>query len=507
MKQGEENQSDVICIGGGLGSLVAAALLAKEGLRVIVLEKNKQIGGALQSFGFMKQRFETAVHYIGSLAPGQTLHQLYHYLGILDQLSLKKMDESCFDRLVIAGETYRMAQGYKAFIDELCLSFPDERQNLERFIDEIKYVCEHFPLYNMRLGDGGSKMKVSYDGLRQKLDEITNNEKLKQVLTATNMLYAGDYEDTPFYLYALITNSYIESSWKFGEGSARLAKALQEVIEHAGGGVLRNQEVVRIKEENGMIHFAETKTGEQFRAKHFISGIHPQYTYAMLESQMVRPVTRRRIEATPNTISSFMVNLVLMPETIPYTNQNLYYHEREDVWYDYKNPQSEFDPSSIAAFFYEDKMNPGYASAVSLLSVMDISHMGKWASTLRTTSYPQSRGEGYQEEKELLAGRMIDKMDSVIPGLKDSIRGMDCCSPLSYRDYLNTPDGSLYGFRKNVNDQANTTYATHTKIPNLFLTGQNINMHGILGVSITAILTAAELCGLENLVNKIRAAS
>jgi all-trans-retinol 13,14-reductase len=63
----------------------------------------------------------------------------------------------------------------------------------------------------------------------------------------------------------------------------------------------------------------------------------------------------------------------------------------------------------------------------------------------------------------------------------------------------------MYGLQKNVNDLANTTYATRTKIPNLFLTGQNINMHGILGVSITALLTVSEITGLDYLVEKINA--
>ena len=65
----------------------------------------------------------------------------------------------------------------------------------------------------------------------------------------------------------------------------------------------------------------------------------------------------------------------------------------------------------------------------------------------------------------------------------------------------------MYGLKKDVRDIANTTFATRTKIPNMFLTGQNINMHGVLGVSITALLTVSEITGLEYLVNKINNAN
>jgi all-trans-retinol 13,14-reductase len=62
----------------------------------------------------------------------------------------------------------------------------------------------------------------------------------------------------------------------------------------------------------------------------------------------------------------------------------------------------------------------------------------------------------------------------------------------------------MYGFQKNVDDLANTTYATRTKIPNLLLTGQNINLHGVLGVSVTAVLTCAEILGLDYLLTKMK---
>ena len=77
-------------------------------------------------------------------------------------------------------------------------------------------------------------------------------------------------------------------------------------------------------------------------------------------------------------------------------------------------------------------------------------------------------------------------------------------TPLTWRDYTGTPTGALYGILKDVNKPNETTIATRTKIPNLLLTGQNVNLHGVLGVSITAVATCAELLGMEYLVGKIK---
>ena len=58
---------DVVVIGSGLGGLVSALLLAQEGKKVCVLEKNNQYGGNLQTFVRDKTIFDTGVHYIGAL--------------------------------------------------------------------------------------------------------------------------------------------------------------------------------------------------------------------------------------------------------------------------------------------------------------------------------------------------------------------------------------------------------------------------------------------------------
>ncbi|MBL7957660.1 MAG: NAD(P)-binding protein, partial [Flavobacteriales bacterium] len=83
---------DAVIIGAGLGGLQCAITLAREGMKVCVLEQNSQLGGSLQVFSRDKTVFDTGVHYIGGLCPGQNLHQYFSYYGIMDKLKLKRMD-------------------------------------------------------------------------------------------------------------------------------------------------------------------------------------------------------------------------------------------------------------------------------------------------------------------------------------------------------------------------------------------------------------------------------
>jgi all-trans-retinol 13,14-reductase len=493
---------DIIIIGAGLGGLVTAALLSKEGKKVLVLEKNKQIGGALQSFGIDKKLFESAVHYLGSLNNGETLYKLYDYLGILKDLKLKRLDIDCFDEIIMNNKSFKLAQGHDRFAETLSQYFPNEFKGIYKYLNEVKNVCSHFPLYNMRIGSAEEKHQVIGKGFHALISQFTHNDELIQVLGGNNLLYAGNQQQTPFYLHALIQNSYIESSWKFEEGNAQLAILLKDVIQQHSGDVFRNQEVKLIKEENGIIQYVETTEGVQFIADAYISNMHPDLTYQMLDSNLIRPVTRKRISATPLTKSSFMVNISLKGNQIKYRNHNIYFHKSEDVWLDLKR-QVVDDPLSFGIFFYQDKKNPIYASAISILCYNDFDAYQQWEKSMHTTTYSENRDELYQTYKLNLMNYCIDAVTEIIPNLKQSIVKMDACTPLTYRDYLNTPKGSLYGFQTNVDDLANTTYSTKTKIPNLYFTGQNINLHGVLGVSITAILTAADFVGLPYLVDKI----
>jgi all-trans-retinol 13,14-reductase len=72
---------------------------------------------------------------------------------------------------------------------------------------------------------------------------------------------------------------------------------------------------------------------------------------------------------------------------------------------------------------------------------------------------------------------------------------------------LNVSDGSIYGIERDFNSPLNTYINTKTRIKNLYLTGQNLIMHGILGVTVGAVVTCSEILGRAYLMKKIKAKS
>ena len=98
---------------------------------------------------------------------------------------------------------------------------------------------------------------------------------------------------------------------------------------------------------------------------------------------------------------------------------------------------------------------------------------------------------------------MLRKLDRAIPGITDKIKNVYAASPLTVRDYYHTPRGAIFGYRKDSDDLMLSQLTVFTKIRNLFLTGQNINLHGICGVPLTAINTAEAILGLNTVIHQI----
>ena len=94
----------VIIIGAGLGGLFTGAILSKEGFEVTLLEKNAVIGGGLQSFQRFGEDFDTGMHVIGGLQPSGNIWKICRYLGILDGIKVRDVDEDCADRLYFSED-------------------------------------------------------------------------------------------------------------------------------------------------------------------------------------------------------------------------------------------------------------------------------------------------------------------------------------------------------------------------------------------------------------------
>jgi all-trans-retinol 13,14-reductase len=491
---------DIIIIGSGLGGLVCGYILAKNGYKIAIFEKNHQIGGCLQSFRRSGVDFCTGMHYIGSFEKGQIMHKFFKYLNLLDDVKVSRID---YDVISIGGEEYKYAFGERNFIETLSEKFPQNRTEIETYVQKIKEFAESSPLYNLQ--NINSENFIGSDffttSIYDFISSITKNARLQAVLMANISLYAGVKDKTPVYTCSLINNFYMQSAWRIIGSSSVIANSLEKNIRKFGGEICRNAEVAEMLCDEHKMTKLRLKDGQEFEADYFISNIHPQVAVSKIHSPLLRKAYRDRINKIENTISTFTVFLKFKKNTVAYIKHNFYYHDSENVW-DAQNYDEKSYPKSYFYMHQCDAENQQFAESAEIIAYMKFEEVQKWDKTMLG-----NRGADYEQFKLAKAQKIINKVAEQIPDLKESIEAFWTSSPLTYRDYTATVDGSMYGILRDSNFPIQTRVSQRTKIPNFFFTGQNINSHGILGVTIGAITTAAEFVNKEVIVKQIEEAS
>jgi all-trans-retinol 13,14-reductase len=494
----------VIIIGSGLGGLTCGYILAKNGYRVTVLEKNAQLGGCLQTFTRQGVKYETGMHYIGSMKEGQTLHSFFKYLSLLPGIKLRPLDKMAYDVISIAGERFPFANGEENFIELLACYFPQERKNLQAYFRVIKEVAGSSPLYSLQCTDAMTLLnpdhvKQSASGFIESV--IPDNPLLQKVLAGNIPLYAGVKGKTPLYIHALVNDFYNESTYRIIGGSDSIAKSLVKSIRSMGGTVRALAGVTKINCNYTEAVSVTLKSGEELKGDYFISNIHPVRMIELLDTHLIRKSFCERISRLDNTIGNFTVYIQFKKNTLPYYNSNLYhYNGQDDVWRG-SNYTPNAWPNSFLYMHLCSSFDQQFADGAILMAYMNYGEVAKWKGTKIG-----NRGDEYDAFKQLKSQQLIDLLEQQNPGTRANIERYYSSTPLTYLDYTGTEQGSMYGILRDCNELVQTAVSQRTKIPNLFQTGQNINSHGILGVIIGSIITSGELLGVNTIIKQIREA-
>lgn len=487
----------VIIIGSGLGGLSCGVILAKNGYEVTVLEQGVQVGGCLQCFKRKGVKFETGMHFIGSAAEGQTLHRLLSYLEVNVQLSA--LDAEGYEQISLNGRRYPFALGRKRFIERLAESFPDQVANLNRLCDIIEGVAGASSLHSLRHTETDAAINTQYQllSINQVVDRVITNPELRKVVVGNLPLYAAEKDKTPFSTYAFVMDFYNQSAYRVVGGSDNIAKSLLRTLFKYGAKVYTNKKVTAIACDQSRATGVTCADGSTFMADIVISDAHPARTLELVSSPLLRPAYRNRIAHLPNTVGGFSLYLHFKDNEVPYMNYNFYGYRQATPWDCECYTAAEW-PKGYLYMHFCDEPEQRFARSGVILSYMQMADVARWKGT-RTGH----RGADYEAFKCRHAELLLRAVEQDFPGLRTHVADFYTSTPLTYLDYTGTEGGSMYGIAKNIQLGPAARVHHRTKIPNLLLTGQNINSHGILGVLVGSMVTCGELLTSEKIFEQI----
>lgn len=491
----------VVIIGGGLGGLFTGAILSKEGFTVTVLEKNALVGGGLQSFRRFGESFDTGMHVIAGMQPGGNIRRICQYLGILDQVKVREVDDDCTDSIYFAEDQahYHIKKGKQGFVDSLASYFPEERERLEAYVAALFRITDSLDLLHLR--PSSSVLTLHSDDFLMAANDFVAkyivNPKLRSVLAYMNPLYGGRHDATPAFVHAVISVLYINGTSRFVGGSDRFAHLLVDVIEKAGGAVLAQEEVEWVEVQDRHVDFVRTKGGKEYRGDYYISDIHPCTLLRLMPEKAFPKAYRERLNAIPNSYSAFSVYIKLKPNSFPYINHSEYYMTKYDEIWNFGESGKPWPMGFLMMTSPEDNQGK-FARKILVTAPMLFDEVKAWEHT--TVGH---RGHGYETWKEEKKRLLLAKMEELHPGFADCIEQVLTASPLTIRDYYGVKDGSLTGYSKDCRNIALSQVPVVTKVDNLLLTGQNNNLHGFCGVPLTAISTCEAILGRNYIVDKL----
>lgn len=486
------SKQKVVIVGGGLGGLSCGLILQEAGYDVTVLEQGIQIGGCLQCFVRKGAKFETGMHFIGSASEGQTMHRMMHHLHLDEDVRLSQLDTKAYNTIVFGNDRFCFANGREAFIEQMASYFPKEKDSLVRYFDIVERVAHASSLHSLSSDSRDAAADTEYQlrSINEVMDEIFHDEMLKGVLVGDLPLYSAELNKTPFSQHAFIMDFYNQSAYRVEGGSDAIAASLTRHIEELGGSVLTHKKVTRILCDATHAIGVETADECFYLADIVVGTAHPMRIMEMLkDTSLIRPVFRNRINSMPQTAAPFAVYVKFRDGKLPYMNTNVFGYAGNTPW-NCESYTREQWPKGYLYMHLCHEYKAQFARTGVVISYMGMQDVEPWLGTS-----VGRRGEDYKRFKDECARRLIRMVDSQQPGFAEAIEEYYTSTPLTYIDYTGTEAGSMYGVAKDINLGAAGRVPYRTRIPNLFLGGQNVNSHGMLGVLVGTIVTCTAIMG------------
>jgi phytoene dehydrogenase-like protein len=511
---------DTIIIGSGMGGLTTAAILAKQGQKVLVLERHYTAGGFTHIFKRKGYEWDVGIHYIGEVQrPNSLMKKLFDYITN-NQLKWADLG-TVYDRIIIGEQSYDFVKGVTNFKKKLIGYFPKEEQAINDYIKLIftavkssknYYISKTLPPFlNTLIGRFMRKpfYKWSDKTTYEVLKSLTNNEDLIKVLCGQYGDYGMPPKQSSFCMHASVVRHYLDGgSFPVG-GSSQIAKTIDKVIETSGGTILINAEVAEIIVEANCAKGVRMADGKCFYAKNIISNAGLMTTYNKLLPRDI--VAKHRLKAQLTKVKrsvahvSLYIGLEGSPDTLnlPKTNHWIY-PEKDDhdtcVSRYLEDIDNEFPMVYISFPSAKDpdwpKRYPN-KSTIDIITLMPYDVFAPWAD-----SPWKKRGKDYEALKEKLAQRLLKVLYKHVPQTKGKASYYELSTPLSTQHFVNYEEGEIYGLDHSPSRFRQKFLKPKTPINNFYLTGQDIVTAGVGGALFSGVLTSMAITG-KNVIKKL----
>ncbi len=497
-EEAARDRYDAIVVGSGLGGLTSAALLARAGRRVLIVERHDRPGGYAHAFRRRGYRFDSAVHLVSGCEPvpfegGGVLHDLLCELGVRDRCDFVRVDP-CY-RVEWPGTTLDAPCELDRFADTHAERFPREAKGIRGFLEDCLTIRGEASRAEEQAGAGPLARPERYPlllryrraTLAQVLEARVDDPAARAALAALWPYLGLPPSRVSFLYFATMLTSYVADGAYYCRGSFQaFADALVAAAVDAGGELLLRSPVRRILVEQERAVGVVLENGQHVHAPVVISNADARQTIDELCG--AAHFTARyvaRLHAAQRSISAFVVYAA--------TSLDLAAADLAHETFLYPGPDHEAAHASGATG------EPDWLSlTVPTLVDPSLAPPGQHLIVL-TTLVGARPGAAWRDLKAPRMEALLQRAERRLPGLRESLRLAEAATPRTMERYTRNSGGAIYGFDVTPAQVGPGRLDNRTPLAGLYLAGHWTRPGGgVAGVVRSGVRTAELVLGAES---------
>lgn len=448
---------DVIVVGAGLGGLSTAAYTARSGLKTLIVDRHNIPGGSSTSFVRGRFEFETSLHELCAVGPEENPGRIRKLVNSLGADVDWAVDMDGTYRYIIPSEGIDadMPCGVPAFcqkMEELVPGSGKPMMEVFKLGMQASQALEFLHSPDFDLSEFGEKFpdffRMAGHSIHEVLDSLGMPLKAQHIISAY-WCYLGAPEDQmDFFNYSYMLLGYVV----FGAGQPKLRSheislALEKVIRDNGGTIWYNTEVEKILVNDNKA-YGIVLDGRELYADHIVSNAYPNKVFGtMIDSKEIPKEAVRMVNSRQLGLSFMTVYLGMnkSAEELGITA--------------YSNFIAKTSDSNVQQSDAYNTHEYGGFVIMNCLNTFIPDCTPKGTSQLFFTTFYFGNGwddvtaEEYFKLKEDTAIRMIEDAEkalgiSIMPYIEEIV----IAAPPTFARYLNTPEGTPYGYQMNMWD-------------------------------------------------------
>ncbi len=488
--------------------MVAAALLAKLGRRVLVLEQHYVPGGFTHTFRRKKWIWDVGVHAVGEV----TTHSLPGRL-----LSLLTDDRLKWASLGPVYDEFHYPDGFRIdfpdsprqFKQNLLEAFPDEERAIYDYFTRVRDVAGAMKGYYLgKLAPSGWPAKAADLLLARKargyldqrvsdvLDGLTQNQRLRTVLTSQWGYYGSPPSRASFGMQALVTKHFEHGGYYPVGGSGRIAETLLTTVSNAGGATVIHASVEEIELEDGRVRGVRLKDGRKVLTSKVVSAVGVAATVTrLLGGDAAKAPWAQRVAALPKAPAHVCLYLGFKGDirAAGASAANRWFYETwscdAEAW-DVAGPDPLPDAPVLYCSFPSLK-DPEHDPGPEHLHTGEVVTFVPWElfEPFKDAQW-QKRGGAYAALKERMERHLKEQFLRHMPTLRGLIAHAELSTPATTHHFVKPMNGSIYGLEPTPERFRVEELRPASPIPGLTFAGSEVSAVGVVGAAMGGVLAA-----------------